>query len=97
MAETIIHSSLPRNCSLSLEKFYIGYSDSINYKAMLPKLSNILPMIFNNFSGLKTLDQALATITSSVKSSFVASLAFTALLVLVGLAIVVWKEYIYYL
>jgi hypothetical protein len=85
--ETAIGSIIPKNCSLRLEYFVIGFTDHIDFKALPLNISNIIPSAITDTladigqpSILKTVNVALAEFNPrSIKDCLVISLTFAIL------------------
>ena len=80
--ESAIGSHIPKNCSLSITHFCVGFTDHIDYQELPLRLLNIIPssVLAIRQPSLANLDRALAVVgPRSITSGLVIVLCFAAL------------------
>jgi len=84
-AESAVYSIIPKNCSLGVKYFCVGFTDRIDCKGLPLNLSNIIPSSVPTIgqpSALASLDRALLVMNPrSITSSLIMGFCFAAFLI----------------
>jgi len=96
--ETAIGSIVPQNCSLGMKYFCIGFTDSVDCRALPLTLSSIIPSSITAIENSSGLDQALSQVTPQrIKDCLVAGAIFAGLATaLLNCSLVFWAGGIFF-
>lgn len=88
--ETAVDSAVPKNCSLGVKYFCVGFSDRIDCSSLPFNASNIVPSsvtAVGNWPDVENLDRALANLTPrGIKACLIISAVFAALALVLGIS-----------
>jgi hypothetical protein len=84
-----IGSAVPKNCSLGVKYFCIGFTDHVDCRTLPLSVSNIIPssiIAIEKLGNVDNLDRALAAVTpKSIKGCLVVGAVFAAVAMLLGI------------